>query len=233
VVYPLPSRPSADSGPGTDVEGLVFTRAEFDVALVPVDTGSGIAVHTVRFEDVVLTPVDGMDETLGLSRLTARRDDLVPAAGASWAAGLAAGRRALAHELVGLSSQMLKIVVEHVSTREQFGRPLGANQVIQHRLADVKVDLTAAEMICDESWHTDTPLAAAAAKAQAGNAFNLTATHGQQFLGGIGYTWEHHWRHHVRRGFVLSVLLGASDECEAEIAATLLDEGVLRIGNLL
>ena len=233
VGYPLPGRTSADAGPGTDVEALVFSRDEFDVALVAVDTGSGIVVHSVAHADAVLNPVDGMDETLGLSRLTAKRADLVPAERTDWSAGLAAGRRALAHELLGVSRQMLDIVVEHVSTREQFGHPLGVNQVIQHRLADARVDLEAADMICDESWNTATTFAAATAKAQAGNAFNLTAQHGQQFLGGIGYTWEHHWRHHVRRGFVLSVLLGASDECESEIAATLLANGVVRLGNLV
>jgi alkylation response protein AidB-like acyl-CoA dehydrogenase len=138
----------------------------------------------------------------------------------------------LAHQLIGVSGELLRIAVDHVSTREQFGRPLGANQAVQHRLADARVDLTAAEELAGEAWLTETPLAAALAKGMASRAFETVAMHGQQVLGGIGYTWEHSWRHPLRRGMFLSVFLGASDECESEIGSTLIASGVTRIGDV-
>jgi alkylation response protein AidB-like acyl-CoA dehydrogenase len=128
---------------------------------------------------------------------------------------------------------MMRIAVEHVSVRHQFGRPLGANQAVQHRLADAQVDIAAAEMVTDESWTTVTSLTAVAAKALADQAFATMAKHGQQVLGGIGYTWEHEWRHFARRGMVLSTLLGSTDECEREVTEHLVDGGIVRIGGLV
>ena len=116
--------------------------------------------------------------------------------------------------------------------RQQFNKPLGANQAVQHKLADAKVLLEAATVIADEAWETPTPFAALAAKAQASRAFDLIAASGQQLLGAIGYTWEHEWRRYVRRGFLLTVLLGSADELEYEIGATLVADGVPRMGGL-
>ncbi|TAM91445.1 MAG: acyl-CoA dehydrogenase, partial [Jatrophihabitans sp.] len=111
-------------------------------------------------------------------------------------------------------------------------RPLGANQAVQHRLADAKVELSAAEELAAEAWATDTSFAAAAAKGMASKALNTVAAHGQQVLGGIGYTWEHSWRHPLRRGMFLSVLLGSADECDTEIGGALIRSGIIRLGSL-
>src|SRR5699024_1931464 len=119
VVYPLPSRTSADAGPDTDIEGLVFTREAFDTAVAPLATDSGAVVHTIDVSKATLSPVDGMDETLGAARFTASRADAVRVSESNWSAGLSVGRRALAHELIGLTRQMLSIAVEHVKVREQ------------------------------------------------------------------------------------------------------------------
>ena len=231
-VYPMPGSSACGSGEGP-IGGLVF-NAEADRFLVPILAGGAIRFLVVGRDAVTLQRTEGIDPTLELATLTADAELLTAAdvEAEQSAVALAAGRRALAHELIGLSTRMLEIVVNHVSVREQFNRPLGANQAVQHKLADAKVLLEAAAAIADEAWETPTPFAALAAKAQASRAFDLVAAHGQQLLGAIGYTWEHEWRRYVRRGFLLTVLLGAADELEREIGSTLVTSGVPRLGGL-
>lgn len=229
VLYPLPGRGSVDG-----VSGVVL-NADASQFLVPTQHDGRWKITLAQREDVELAPVEGIDPTLALHVASvdpARAAETVVSPEEA-AAAIAAGRRALAHELIGLSSRMLEIAVAHVAVREQFGKPLGVNQAIQHRLADVKVLIEAATAMADEAWTTCTPFAALIAKAQASRAFDLIAAHGQQVLGAIGYTWEHEWRKYVRRGFFLTVLLGAADELEREIGRTLIEDGVPRVGELV
>jgi predicted secreted protein len=232
VVYPWPGSRAT----GSVVEGVVFAREPFTTCLVPLLTPDGVLLHVVQAEDATIEAVDGLDATNGFARFTAPAASATVADAESagrWDRGLIAARRALSHELIGVCNQMMRIAVEHVSVRHQFGRPLGANQAVQHRLADAQVDIAAAETVADESWKTVTRLTAVAAKALADQAFATMAKHGQQVLGGIGYTWEHEWRHFARRGMVLSALLGSTDECEREVAGHLVADGVVRIGGLV
>ncbi|MCF3103486.1 acyl-CoA/acyl-ACP dehydrogenase [Streptomyces roseoverticillatus] len=50
----------------------------------------------------------------------------------------------LAAEAVGAAGRALERTVEHVRTREQFGRPIGSFQAVKHRLADLYVSVQAA-----------------------------------------------------------------------------------------
>jgi alkylation response protein AidB-like acyl-CoA dehydrogenase len=219
----------------TIVTGITFDEIDgaTEHVVVPVATDDGTQLEVIPAAACRSTPMAGLDESAGLYRVSADRSLAVPFdAQADWAQALMAARRALAHQLIGLSADLLRIAVEHVTVREQFGRPLGANQAVQHRLADAKVELSAAEELTAEAWSTATPLAAAAAKAMASRAMNTVGAHGQQVLGGIGFTWEHSWRHPLRRGMLVSALLGSADECDAEIGRELIRSGVVRIGAL-
>ena len=51
---------------------------------------------------------------------------------------------ALGAEAVGIMQTLLDQTLEYTKIRKQFGRPLSANQVIRHRLADMA-------MQCDEA----------------------------------------------------------------------------------
>ncbi|MEU4768081.1 acyl-CoA dehydrogenase family protein [Actinosynnema sp. NPDC023794] len=48
---------------------------------------------------------------------------------------------------VGAMERLLERCVEHVSTRRQFGRPLGALQAVAHKIADMKIRLELARLI--------------------------------------------------------------------------------------
>jgi alkylation response protein AidB-like acyl-CoA dehydrogenase len=184
-------------------------------------------------------PVDGVDSAVGLVRLDAATDariDIIaqgPAVSAAWEEAVAGGRRALAHELVGLTRAMLAMAVDHAKDRHQFGRPIGEFQAVKHRLADAKVALTAAEAAAAEAWADPGPLTALLAKLWAGRAARLTGKQAQQVLGGMGFTWEHPFHRHVRRTMVLDALLGSTKELQREIGRALITSGeVFRLARL-
>jgi hypothetical protein len=235
VAYPLPGRSGPDRGGAGQLEGLILDGLtdEVTTVLLPTAGTEGITLAEAPAIECSTSPITGLDGSAGWYRITVATTAVSREPDADWSAGLAAGRRALAHQLVGTCEELLRIAVEHVKVREQFGRPLGANQAVQHRLADARVDLAAAEEVVAESWLTETAMAAAAAKGLAGRALDRVGAAGQQVLGGIGYTWEHPWRHPLRRGMLLSSLLGAPDECEEEVGASLVAAGVPRIGGLV
>jgi Acyl-CoA dehydrogenase, C-terminal domain len=234
IGYPEPGRlTAAPAGPELSwvaFDGLDETTEQ---VLVPVPTEGGVELRVLPAGACRSAPVAGLDESAGLYRVRADLSASVPAsAPEDWVTGLMAARRALAHELIGVASDLLRIAIEHVSVREQFGRPIGANQAVQHSLATARVELSAAEELTAEAWRTRTPLAAAAAKGTASRASNTVAATGQQVLGAIGYTWEHSWRYPLRRAMLLSVLLGSADECDAEVGTTLVRTGYVRIGSV-
>ena len=65
-------------------------------------------------------------------------------------------------------------------------------------------------------------LAAAMAKAAAGDCQRLVARHGVQLFGGLGYTWENDLQIYVRRTKVGEPLLGSTAEHRAQAARIVL-----------
>jgi alkylation response protein AidB-like acyl-CoA dehydrogenase len=98
--------------------------------------------------------------------------------------------------IVGLMDGALDLAVEYARTREQYGRPNGAFQAVQHLCADMYVDLEAARaaylgataMVQDA--HPSGRRAAAVAKAWCAEAGVRVTQRAVQVLGGIGNTWE-------------------------------------------
>lgn len=209
--------------------GLVGS-AEAAALLVPVlRDGDVLLVKTGTGGALTATPVEGFDPWLGLIRLEGRLEDVevVGSAGA-WDEAVAAGRRALAHELVGVSRAMFALAVEHAGSRRQFGRPIATFQAVKHRLAEAKVALTAAEAAVAEAWVVGpehATLSALLGKLWAGRAARTVGRHAQQVLGGMGFTWEHPFHRHFRRALVLDSLLGSATELTAELGRGLVAAG--------
>jgi hypothetical protein len=213
VAVPIPGRmapPAAVRSDGrVEIDGLLAGPFG-DEVVVPLSPGEVLTVPATALE---ISPVEGIDPWIGWSRARGtidhghRRE-------APWEAGLAVGRRALAHELVGVARAMLSVAVDHGRERHQFGRPVGSFQALQHRLADVQVAIAAAELAAGAAWEGDGPLAARLAKILAGVAARTAAKHCQQVCGGMGFTWEHPLHRYVRRGIALDQLLGSAQELQ-------------------
>jgi alkylation response protein AidB-like acyl-CoA dehydrogenase len=168
----------------------------------------GDAAAVVATGDLALRPIAGLDPRLGLVAVAGERVPAADPAPVAWAAAVAAGQRALAHELVGASRAMLDLARAHALERVQFGRPIAGFQAVRHRLADALVALEAADAALAAAWDDPSPLAAALAKALAGRGARTVARHAQQVLAGIGFTTEHPLHRYVRRVLVLDRVLG-------------------------
>ena len=135
---------------------------------------------------------------------------------------MAAGQRALAHELVGASRAMLALARDHAVDRVQFGVPIASFQAVRHRLAESLVAVEAADAAAGAAWDDGSPSTAMMAKAVAGHSARTVARHAQQVLAGVGFTTEHPFHHHLRRTFVLDALLGSSRRLTLELGEQLL-----------
>jgi Acyl-CoA dehydrogenase, C-terminal domain len=228
-VHPRPGQPVAGRVRAGQllVDGLALRESRNGQVVAVAETDNVLRVAVVPTSAVECTPIDGMDPTLRLMSVNgavsvdeiALRDAQVPGA------ALPACRRALSYELIGLGSAMLDVTAEYARARVQFGQPIGAFQAVKHRLADVLVAVSAAEVAADESWEADEEFAAAVAKCLAGRAFRLAAENCLQVMGAIGFTQEHELHRFIVRGTVLDVLLGSARELRSEIGRTLLARG--------
>jgi hypothetical protein len=102
----------------------------------------------------------------------------------------------MAFEQVGGADACLAMAKEYALTRHAFGRQIGSFQAIKHRLADMYVGN---ELARSNAWYAgwalstnarELPLAAAAARVAATQAFDFAANESVQIHGGIGFTWE-------------------------------------------
>ena len=211
-------------GDAIEVHGLALGPGEAD-ARVLVAVGDG--AHDCQ--GLERRAVDGLDPFLGLTEVTGT---VALAAAPSvaigpWDDAVAAGQRALAHELVGAASAMLELAREHALERIQFGVPIASFQAVRHRLADAFVAVESARAALDAAWKAGTPFDAAVAKAIAGRSGRLVAKHAQQVLAGIGFTLEHPLHRYVRRVRVLDGLLGDARTLTRELGERLLaDRGL-------
>jgi alkylation response protein AidB-like acyl-CoA dehydrogenase len=124
---------------------------------------------------------------------------------------------ALGAEAVGIMQTLLDTTLEYTRIRKQFGRPLAANQVIKHRLADMAMQtdearsmaLRAALMVDAEP--NARSRAASAAKAKIGKCARFVAEQSVQLHGGMGVTEELDIGAYFKRLVAYDTLFGGSD----------------------
>ena len=125
---------------------------------------------------------------------------------------------------VGACQRILDLVLEYVRDRHQFGVPIGSFQAIQHKAADMHVAVERARALGYFAALTiaaDDPrrrLAAAMAKASAGEAQAVVFRHGLQLFGAMGFTWENDLQFALKRAKACELLLGGAAEHRAIIA---------------
>jgi alkylation response protein AidB-like acyl-CoA dehydrogenase len=107
------------------------------------------------------------------------------------------GKVGLCAEMCGGAQRVLEMSVDYAKVREQFGKPIGSFQAIQHKCANMLVEVESSKSVTYyAAWAVandvaEAPLAAAMAKAYCSDAYRHTAGEGIQIHGGIGFTWEH------------------------------------------
>ena len=219
-----------DAGGTLRVEGYCLgPLSDESRILVAARRGDEMVVACVERCSLDAVPVAGMDPARNLLRVTAMLAscDVDISEGRRWDAAVAAGRRALAHELIGISRTALRLAVAHAGERRQFGKPIGSYQAVKHRLAEAQVAVTAAELAATEAWTVGDPAGALLAKLWAGRSARTVGSHAQQVLGGMGFTWEHPFHHLLRRALVDDALLGSAGELTAQLGRRLLTDRTL------
>jgi len=193
--HPDPSR-VASTWNGRTVTGekvVVLDGAHADAFVVSARDGSG---------HLVLLAVDAVDATVAPLHRVDHRDaarvrfDSAPARVldahlADLEAAVDRGTVALSAELLGLASTSLDLTLDYLRTREQFGRPLGAFQALQHRAVDAFIGVELARSAILAAAFEPSALHTSLAKAQASIAATKVAEEGIQMHGGIGMTDEH------------------------------------------
>ena len=143
------------------------------------------------------------------------------------AAALDDARVAFAADMTGGAERVLEMTVEHVKTRRQFDQPIGAFQAVQHACADMMVAVECAKAATTyAAWaidqHADdATVAAATAKATAGESYRLVTAKAIQLHGGIGFTWEHDLHLFYKRAMSGEVAYGDATSSREHVAERL------------
>ena len=137
-----------------------------------------------------------------------------------------AGIAAMGAEAVGAMEAMQAMTLEYSRTREQFGRPIGQNQVVQHRLSDMLMSLEQgrsmamlATVSVEEPDGAERARMIAMAKVGYGQAARFVSQQAIQLHGGIGMTEEYAVGHYFRRCMVIEHSFGDTAYHLARLAA--------------
>jgi alkylation response protein AidB-like acyl-CoA dehydrogenase len=120
---------------------------------------------------------------------------------------------ALSADSIGGAEAALEMTVEYLKTRRQFDRPLALFQALKHRVADMRIAVSAAEALL---WNragraTGELTDLAALKALATSTYLAVAEEAIQLHGGIGLTVEHPCHLFLKRAFLNAALGGSAD----------------------
>ena len=124
----------------------------------------------------------------------------------------------LCSEAIGIMEAVNDATLEYLKTRKQFGVPIGTFQVLQHRMADMYMQLEQARAITTlavtKAASADTGerrRAVSAAKVRVGQAAKFIGQQTVQMHGGMGMTDELAAAHCFKRLTAIETMLGDSD----------------------
>jgi alkylation response protein AidB-like acyl-CoA dehydrogenase len=127
------------------------------------------------------------------------------------------GRGAVASEMVGLSEEVFTRTVSYLKERKQFGKAIGEFQALQHRAAQlyIEIEITRAAVLkalqtLDANFD-QAGAAVSVAKARAGTTATLAVQEGVQMHGGMGMTDQFDIGFFMKRARVCQELFGDSN----------------------
>ncbi|MEX3977431.1 acyl-CoA dehydrogenase family protein [Paraburkholderia sp. EG287A] len=193
--------------------GDAFDEAGISLFLVPRDA-AGVSLRGYGKID------GGRAAEVALDNVKVHADALVGAQGSGFATlehARGYGIVALASEAVGAMEIARDFTLEYLRTRKQFGLPIGSFQALQHRMADVLLEIEQARSaVINAAAAIDAPRAQreralSAAKYTIGRIGARVAEEAIQLHGGIGMTWELPLAHYAKRLVMIDHQLGDED----------------------
>ncbi len=127
-------------------------------------------------------------------------------------------------EAVGVMEKALWITRDYIKTRKQFGVTLNTFQSLQHRMAEMLIELELARSIVYRSLAfidasaDERNAALSLAKVKVGQAVRFVCAQAIQLHGGIGVTEEYSIGHYFKRAMAIENELGSSHMHLAQLA---------------
>ena len=120
--------------------------------------------------------------------------------------------------LLGMAERTFEITRDYLAVREQFGRPIGSFQALQHRMVDLylQIELTrvsiakAARILEEGADASEAARAVSRAKARASDMVLLVTREGVQMHGGMGYTDDCDVGLFLRKAMVVATAHGSA-----------------------
>ncbi len=216
----VPDAPSADylicvartSGSDNPEDGITLFLVDINIpgmAAKPLQTVDGDKQAEVVFDNVKV----GADSVLGeVDNGWAHVEKIIQKAGVARCA-----------EMVGMAQKALDISLEYAKERIAFGHPVGAFQSIQHRCADMLIDLEGSRFVTYQAaWRINENLPAereaAIAKAWVGQACQRIMASAHQVHGAIGFTEDHILHYYTKKACASEFSFGDVDYNLAKLA---------------
>lgn len=215
----------AASFDGATLSGIKIPVTDGDIAthaVVLAREGAGLSLVLVDLAQagVKRETIKTLDPSRGHAKLTfdKAKAERLGAAGQGWALAEDITDRAaalIAFEQIGGAQACLEMAVDYAKNRYAFSRQIGSFQAIKHKLADMYVAIEVARSNAYYgAWALSTdaaelPLAAAAARVAATEAYHLASKENIQTHGGMGFTWAVDCHLFYRRAKLLAVQAGA------------------------
>jgi alkylation response protein AidB-like acyl-CoA dehydrogenase len=198
----LVSACTASSGPGD-----AFDEAGLSLFLVPCDA-PGICVRGYRKID------GGRAADVILEEVKLDADALVGTEGSGLATlehAIGYGVLALCAEAVGAMDVARDYTLDYLRTRKQFGVPIGSFQALQHRMADLLLEIEQARSAVINAPRIERERALSAAKYTIGRIGVRIGEEVIQLRGAIGMTWELPLAHYAKRLVMIDHQFGDED----------------------
>lgn len=132
----------------------------------------------------------------------------------------------LCSEAIGIMEAITSATLEYLKTRQQFGVPIGKFQVLQHRMADMFMEMeqarsmaTLAAVKVSSGNAEERRRTLSAAKARVGQAAKYIGQQAVQLHGGMGVTNELPVAHMFKRLTMIELSLGDTDHHLARFVA--------------
>jgi alkylation response protein AidB-like acyl-CoA dehydrogenase len=225
VTTPANLATRADHGrvSGTKIPVADGDVADFAVVVAGEGDGgrAGLFLVDLAGPGVTRAPVTTVDPTRSHARIVFERAAAEPLgeAGGGWPLAERLLDRAavlVAFEQVGGAQAALEMAREYALGRFAFGRQIASFQAVKHKLADMYVAVELARSnVYYGAWALskdapELPVAAAAARVAASEAYYQAAKENIQIHGGMGFTWEFDCHLHYRRAKLTGLMLGSA-----------------------
>jgi alkylation response protein AidB-like acyl-CoA dehydrogenase len=129
-------------------------------------------------------------------------------------------------EMIGGAQKVLEMATEYAKEREQFGRPIGSFQAVQHHCSNMLMDIEGSRHITYKAaWMLDQGIPCAkqvsVAKAWTSEAYKRVVGLGHQIMGATGYIIEHDMPLYSRRAKIAELALGDAGFHREQVAREL------------